>query len=214
MPPFLHATAQRAIATIAGWPALGLWDGVGLAIGVAALILSVIPLVQARRWGERAQNAALERLAFALRQRLRSNPELLTGRAVRGLARSIQESMSVPAITDSLTAATIRSTALEQELTLRGKALRRRLEVLNDLLKEFDPKGPPLMSIASEDPLLAYLLCGLSVAIAILYAQIYLTQVTGLLCSRESLFGSCRFSILVWQLELSGPVDSGNVQLR
>ncbi len=176
MKEFFQHWIDKTSALVTNWPALDRYTAIGLFLGVAGIAFNLVPLWRSKKWAELVLDKAMNNLRNKLRARL-NRPELMTARSIRGLALAIQQSTQSAVITDAAITKTIRELALEleEESKHKGKDLTRRLRTLNDVLKEFDPTGPQLLSIAFHDRILAYVLSVLGISLTIFYIQFSLT---------------------------------------
>lgn len=138
-------------------PSFGSAYYVRIGLSLVLVGLSTTTLIKSRRQGYRAMNAAIERLKGYVRSRS-NQAELLTATSLRALAASISTQMQCPPLTDGAVAEAIRSVALEFEDVYSGAALKRRLQALNQPLKELDPNGNSLLCLAIVDRMVAYFL--------------------------------------------------------
>jgi hypothetical protein len=142
-----------------------------LGLSAFSVVLTVITIIRSRRQGDKLLDAAILRLKGRIRSRT-ANPELTSVTAIRALARAIQKEMNSPVLTDGAIGEAIRSVALELEDKYRGAALVRRLAVLNEALKELDPGGGGLLSIAAIDRMAAYYLSQIATLAELVTLQI------------------------------------------
>lgn len=116
--------------------------------------------------GNTIQNGILKGLDY---------PAILTANHLRFLAYEMEKETGCPKISDKMIAETIRKVAFDLEGRLEGQNLEIKLNYLNSILLELDPKGIPLLSIANTDRILAFQLSVISIAILIFGSQLFLS---------------------------------------
>src|SRR5437867_1543918 len=162
-----------ALKLVTNLPPAGAYTYARLTISVLGVLLAVFGLYRSIHNG----NVLMRIAGLELRKRIRARvdqPPLMTASALRALARGVQISLKCPAFTDAAIAETLRMLALDLEDTLRGARLMRSLESVDRALRELDPEGRGLLSIAAIDRLLAYRLSFLVLAGQLICAQLLL----------------------------------------
>lgn len=134
---------------------LTLWGPLLLTLGYAFARTNRRFLGESTRLAARRRTDAQRELAVRLRARI-DTPALLTSHSIRALALAIESKHRSPVLTSKLISEVVRSVALELEERFAGSELTLRLESLNFLLRSLGEKGPPLLSIATLDRLIAY----------------------------------------------------------
>ncbi|HEV2911743.1 MAG TPA: hypothetical protein VGX92_00385 [Pyrinomonadaceae bacterium] len=186
---------DRLLSLVDGWNRMDKSTAVALSLGVVGVVWNLAALNKASR----EANKLLEKATEELKRRIGSNlsrlrsQEFIDGSSIRSMALSIQRSRRCPVLTDAVISEVIRSLASDLEEQFEGEALRRKKRALGVALKEFDPKGPSLASIAFTDRIFAFVLSALAFSLGILSAQFLLTSIA----SRSSFI-----SLAIWLLPL------------
>ena len=164
---------QSILEVIDHWPPDDPASIVRVGLSIVLTGIAIISLLRSSMAGKLLLTAACQQLQSNLIKRL-NTPDLLSADSVRALALGIQMTLNSPVLTNKVLARVVRQTAVEVESQFSGARLRSRLQLLNRLLQEVDPTGPPLMSIASIDQLSAYRISAISTSITILALQVAL----------------------------------------
>lgn len=186
---------DRLFSLLDGWSRVDKSTAVALSLGVAGVVWNLASLNKASR----EANKLLEKATGELKKRIEANlgrsgpQEYIDGVAIRHMAWAIQKSRRCPVLTDAIIAEAIREVASDLEKRFEGDTLARKKRALNAALKEFDPKGVQLASIAFTDRIFAYILSGLALSLGILSAQFLLTSIP----SRSLLI-----TLAIWSLPL------------
>ncbi|HKY41936.1 MAG TPA: hypothetical protein VJM50_02495 [Pyrinomonadaceae bacterium] len=163
-----------------GWSEIDRYTAVALFLGFIGICVNMISVRKAS-----AQAALLlENAGSELKRNIKSQITkagrivLLSGSAVRQIALDIQVAMHSPVITDPMIAESIREVILEVEKELTGPEQARRIKVLENVLREFEPQRVQPMSIAFTDRVFAYRLSVLGLSLVLLSLQFILTSVS------------------------------------
>jgi hypothetical protein len=103
---------------------------------------------------------------------------LVTAAHVHGMAYALTQQHRSPELSGKVMTEAVRATALETYNRYTGKPRERRLIVLNNVLKELDPKGPTLLSIATVDQVTAYVRSQ-PIAVGCLFVAVTGTAIAG-----------------------------------
>jgi hypothetical protein len=167
---YSHNFSKLYLDSILQGPPLDSYGAACLAFFAFLVVVNLVLTNRSKQWADRLLALA----AVELRNRVRgwfavgiAPPEPLVSRS----AREVQRRLRCPVITDPMLQEVLRSLSLEESAGIEVSWSSHRLEVLENVIKAYQPQRPQLLSIADTNRTYAYALSVIGATLALFWFQ-------------------------------------------